>query len=1078
MHLIASISTAQPINVFWQNANGISIFWDDVNTPWFYPDNSVRSKPNIDYNFSTKHNVYFGNNTGNPVIAVNGEFFGLRTFNIDVGATTPRTFTETFNGGIGVEAGIFNNSTSSHIFDVRIAIDQNNAILGADAGALTFQREIFSNGRPFELRGNQPLEISGFISQTGGSITKTGVNTVTLTGANTYTGLTTVSGGTLRLNRTGGTTIPINNNITINGGNLQVSSNQTINNLTFTSGTLTVDPGVVLTITGLYTGGAGTIINNGRIVMAGSALQSFPGASTFISTMNELEVNNASGVNMNSSIAITGSLILTSGTLNIGTNNLLDLNGASLTTMTGFLNGSTSSDLTIRGTTGGILTIPQSGNITLRNVSIDGTRVVVANGLNHINLTGTFSIGGTATFDNGGESQLLNGGGTPSITINGRFITKDAQGFSGTNAAVPGINPLLNSGCNIEYGLPGNQTVSTRTDYRNLTFSGSGNKTIVSTFSPAGTVYITNSAVVQQGSNSFGNALTNLTMDGGRLVMTGARISPDISGTYNLTSGVVEFAGPSNQTVRGTASYQYQNIEITGVGVANSGGNINLRSGGTFTIKSTGIFTMNDVSIVGITGAQTLTIETGGKFVCNVVEGFYGAAGFPNSPSVRNNIENVILQSNSTIEYSRTTAQSLTPISTAPVTNYKNLVISGGGVKTLTGAVTIDEILTLTNGIVTTTSSNMVTMAAGSSIAGANYTTRISGGSDASFINGPMRKIGNTAFVFPVGKPLMSGPDVGGHHLMAISAPSNVTDEFEAEYYVANSRLIGTITAAGLVNVSACEYWRLNRNSGSSPVDVTISWNARSNCNVSYVTNIVTLVVAHNTSNTYTISGYSNSSGTWDSFGKDSFTGDVTEGTVTWNNVSTFSPFALGSLNQNENPLPFILKRFTATPRKQDVILNWEVGNNQEQQSYTLERSKDGIHFEAITQVAALKGVSIADYDYTDSRPVNGWSYYRLRTTDNQLKQTISRVIRIWWSSEIAGVSVLPNPASEKIVINLSDPSSISEIQIVNTHGQVVQKVRSVQFTNEITISSLQAGMYYIRLFGKNGLTTKSFIKQ
>ncbi|MBS4065114.1 MAG: T9SS type A sorting domain-containing protein, partial [Chitinophagaceae bacterium] len=399
---------------------------------------------------------------------------------------------------------------------------------------------------------------------------------------------------------------------------------------------------------------------------------------------------------------------------------------------------------------------------------------------------------------------------------------------------------------------------------------------------------------------------------------------------------------------------------------------------------------------------------------------------------------------------------------------------------TLNCPVGITNEITLTSGTITSTNTNLLVMNAGSTVVGMNYGTRVSGGSDNSFVNGPMRKIGNTAFVFPVGKPLMSSPDVGGHRIIAISAPANVTDAFTAEFYLGNANLMGDIVPSAspyVVRVSACEYWRLERSTGTSNVNVTLSWGTRSNCNVNYINSLPMLVVVHNNANSS--SGVAPFSGNWDSFGNDGgTTGTTTAGTVTWNNISTFSPFALGTINQNVNPLPFNLNRFNATPAKKNVQLDWAVGNNHEQQSYTLERSKDGIHFEAITHVAALKDVTVAEYNYADEQPLTGWNYYRLRATDKQLKQATSRIIRIWWGQGPAVISVLPNPASEKIVINLSDPSSITEIQIVNSTGQVVKQTRSVQFSNEVNVSSLQAGMYYIRLFGKNGLTTKSFVKQ
>jgi hypothetical protein len=393
--------------------------------------------------------------------------------------------------------------------------------------------------------------------------------------------------------------------------------------------------------------------------------------------------------------------------------------------------------------------------------------------------------------------------------------------------------------------------------------------------------------------------------------------------------------------------------------------------------------------------------------------------------------------------------------------------------------------ITLTKGNVVSTNTNQLVMNNGSTVVGMNYGTRVSGGSDSSFVNGPMKKIGNSAFVFPVGKPFASNPitgvPVGGHHIIAISGPGNATDAFVAEYYLGDANLMGPIVVPAspwVVRVSACEYWRLEKETApAATVNVTLSWTAKSNCNVKYVDHLPTLVIVHNTANSS--NGTAPFTGNWDNFGNDGgTTGTVAAGTITWNNVSTFSPFALGTTNMNTNPLPLNLNRFNATPAKKAIDLEWAVGNNDEQQSYTLERSKDGINFEAITNVAALKDIQVAEYVYADEQPLTGWNYYRLRATDHQLKQATSRIVRVWWGTGPAVVSVLPNPATEKIVINLPDPSSITEIQIVNVTGQVLKQIKSVQFTNEITISSLQAGMYYIRLFGKNGLITKTFIKQ
>ncbi len=167
--------------------------------------------------------------------------------------------------------------------------------------------------------GVESFTVTGVISNNGGTantLTKTGTGTVTLTGQNTYTGLTTVSNGTLRLNAASANTINAGNDISLaSGGTLQISQDQTIGNLVLPSGsTLQVDASKTLTITGTFSGG-GTIINNGTISLSGTASQSFPGSGT-VSAMNNLTINNNSA----SGVTLDALLLTVTGTLNFAAN--------------------------------------------------------------------------------------------------------------------------------------------------------------------------------------------------------------------------------------------------------------------------------------------------------------------------------------------------------------------------------------------------------------------------------------------------------------------------------------------------------------------------------------------------------------------------------------------------------------------------------------------------------------------------------------------------------------------------------------------------------------------------------------
>lgn len=232
------------------------------------------------------------------------------------------------------------------------------------------------------------------------------------------------------------------------------------------------------------------------------------------------------------------------------------------------------------------------------------------------------------------------------------------------------------SGNGLPSAIMGKVIVEMDTDA--LTFNASGNKT----FNTGGTLEIRKGIVVDDSTNSFGDATSNdanLTMSGGRYKISKAGTQPAFSGTYNLAAGVVEYAN-SQTTAETVRTKFYQNIEITGNNVGNSGGNITLNDNGTFTVKNGGIFTINADAIVGTTiGTQTVTVENGGTFKTGDPDGFNGGAGLT-ATSVRSDVENINLNAGSTVEYSGADQRiTLVPVTTT----YSNLTVSGTGIKTI-----------------------------------------------------------------------------------------------------------------------------------------------------------------------------------------------------------------------------------------------------------------------------------------------------------------------------------------------------------------------------------------------------------
>jgi hypothetical protein len=130
---------------------------------------------------------------------------------------------------------------------------------------------------------------------------------------------------------------------------------------------------------------------------------------------------------------------------------------------------------------------------------------------------------------------------------------------------------------------------------------------------------------------------------------------------------------------------------------------------------------------------------------------------------------------------------------------------------------TVNGVLTLTAGLLTTTTTNLLTISA---------TGSTSVATNASFVNGPMAKVFAaplTGFTFPVGKAGTGFRNIG------ITAPS-AASTFRTEFFrtLPPNGVLGT----GLTQLSACEYWDLTRTAGAAGTSTRaiLSWESNSLC--------------------------------------------------------------------------------------------------------------------------------------------------------------------------------------------------------------------------------------------------------
>jgi fibronectin-binding autotransporter adhesin len=214
-------------DVYWRGDTSVSNWWDGAN-PWYY-QSWVNTQNRPDNNSSTRNFVFFDNNN-QTTTTVNGAFFALNTMTVQSSANLARIYNGSSGGGISLTGGIYINSSANQNFNVDIGVDGSNVSFMGHSGSsiITFANNFYLNGNTATFGGNSAsteIVVSGIAQGTGGKMVKNDSNTLTLSGANTFTGGLTINAGTVRLNHA---SAPGTGTLTIAGGAIDNTTAATI----------------------------------------------------------------------------------------------------------------------------------------------------------------------------------------------------------------------------------------------------------------------------------------------------------------------------------------------------------------------------------------------------------------------------------------------------------------------------------------------------------------------------------------------------------------------------------------------------------------------------------------------------------------------------------------------------------------------------------------------------------------------------------------------------------------------------------------------------------------------------------
>ncbi|MBN4051583.1 hypothetical protein JYU16_02100, partial [bacterium AH-315-M05] len=639
---------------------------------------------------------------------------------------------------------------------------------------------------------------------------------------------------------------------------------------------------------------------------------------------------------------------------------------------------------------------------SISNVIIDSTDTVTLVGATTVN---HFTIYSTGTLDNVTHAFTVSG----DYTVNGTHSGTGAINLDGTN--IDGIGTITNTGfLRIRVA---SKTIASTADLTKTTGS----------FVILGLLTVTNNGIMTIGGNIVegGIGTTWVNSPGSTLNIGGTLLSG--SGTLDAfgIGNTVDYNGSGAQTVKLSIAANYSHLTLSNAGtktmpgVLDIDGNLTMSGSANFATANYD-FTLagnwtNDATFTAGTG--TITFDGTTLVSGTSITSFNNATISSNLTGPANDTINVagnwnnsgtFTHNSGTVTFNGSSAQSVT--STGGETFY-NLVINNTSTTgvTLNNAVTVNDSLTLTNGIVYTTPANLLTL-----IDDATSTE----GSINSFVSGPMRKIGDDAFVFPIGDA-----DSTIWARLAISAPSINTTEYTARYFAVIYS--DTSTDVTLNNVSGIEYWTLTQGVNDDDISVTLYWEDTARSGIDDYTSTDLVVARYNGVD-------------WVDEGQFAITSS-NPGDVTSNVVVNYSPFSFGSKGAPQNPLPIDLLYFDAILDKEEgvVDLSWATASETNNDYFTVEKSIDGVDFEFVTYLAGAGNSSHKLY-YTaiDNEPYYGVSYYRLKQTDYDGKYTYSDVVAVNYIIDESGynIAIYPNPTDGKFFVDIKGKED-SEVLVV-----------------------------------------------
>jgi hypothetical protein len=180
-------------------------------------------------------------------------------------------------------------------------------------------------------------------------------------------------------------------------------------------------------------------------------------------------------------------------------------------------------------------------------------------------------------------------------------------------------------------------------------------------------------------------------------------------------------------------------------------------------------------------------------------------------------------------------------------------------------------------------------------------------------------------------------------------------------------------------------------------------------------------------------------------------------------------------------PVDFIY--FNGQLKSGNANLKWVTANETATTQYKVERSSDQVNYEIIGTLNSQGSQGENDtYNFIDTKPINGATYYRILMVDGK-EQKLSQVVLVNSEGVNFDVKLLVNPFNNQLSFELLAPdNNEATFTIFDMYGRIIKQQKQNVFSgiNNVTIQnlgSLPVGIYSLRIQYENNMIIKQVLK-